>query len=335
VERLLELVAVSPGLSVSEAASRLGVAKSTVSTLSRRLEEQGLIRRVRRGPLVLLYPARGRPSGAEADVEGKPLRRIVIGIVRAAEYPFVVRFSSELRRLGYEVAIRVYGNGLDATFDLVRGRLDLALTPLPTQILFHALTGRLRILGGGVTGGAAVYHVPGGPEHVAYTTKASTMEVCLRLSDAGRRVRRLVYASSGLEIAEAAEKRAAGYVAVWHPYAERVARRARRLAGCDELGIGVCCTLAANTERLPEDLRLKIAKAYHDALTGFWSSRSEVELRAYAEIVSIPLASLRRALSTYRLELAELDPRIALAPLEHAGLRIPHPSSLHEVFEKL
>ncbi len=328
LERLLELVVTSPGLSVTEAAARLGASKSAVSELARRLEEEGLLRRVRRGPLVLLYPVRGAAGAARRG------RRLAIGLVRAAEYPFVIRFASELARLGYEVEYRVYGNGLDATYDLVTGRVDLALTPLPTQLLFYALTGRLRILGSGVTGGAAVFRVPGGPEGVAYTTRASTMEVCLRLSEAGGRVRRLVYASSGLEIVEAAERRRAGYVAVWEPYASMLEGRASRVAGCDELGIAACCTLAASVERLGPEERRRVARAYAKALAEFWGGVNEQEVRAYAELVGIPLPRLRRALRSYRLELADPDPSWAVRALERAGVRIPSPSIAWEAFEE-
>ncbi len=325
MDRVLDLIVSRPGLTISEIALKLGLAKSTVSEIVTRLEKKGVVKKVRRGSLVLVYPS-------SVSLKGRG-RRLRIGFVRAAEYPFLVRFASRLKMLGYTVELKMYGNGLDATLDLVSGRLELALTPMPTQILFHILSSRLKIIGGGVTGGARVVKVEGGRQGVAVTTRASTMELCLSLSGAAGLVNRLVYASAGSEILQAVEERRVEYAAVWEPYASMLPSYAKTIAECGELGIESCCTLAASTS-IPYEERQRIAREYVEALTSFWQEKPEAEITAYADIVNLPAKTVRKSLEKYRLEMAEPDPHYAVKTLEKAGLRFPHPSWAIEAFEK-
>lgn len=331
--RLLELIAAEPGLSVSEIAARLGASKSTVSVLVRRLEHEGLLHRVRRGPLVLVYPARATRSRDEEDAGRGPAQRLRLGIVRAAEYPFIAHLAKMLRQRGVELKVVVYDNGLDASFDLVSGRLDLALTPLPTQVLFYALTGRLRIIGGGAYGGAYVLESRAARSYAAYTTRASTMELCLNVSSVGDHAEAVVYASTGQRIAEALLRGSARYAALWEPYASQALSRGgvKVVTACSDLGVENCCTLAANPQRLDTEQRSLVARLYREALAEY-QRRPSAMLEWYSSLTGIPVDTLRRVLSSYRIA-HEVDPATAEKMLERAGMKIPRPAVAREAIE--
>ena len=330
--RLLGLVAAEPGLSVSEIAARLGASKSTVSVLVRRLEDEGLLRRVRRGSMVLVYPVQGAASGSSLAGAGAP--RLRLGIVRAAEYPFIAHLAKALRRHGVELEVVVYDNGLDASFDLVSGRLDLALAPLPTQVLFYALTGRLRIIGGGAYGGAYVLESRAARGHTAYTTRASTMELCLNASGVVDYAEAVVYAGAGHGIEEALVRGWARYAALWEPYASRALSRGgvRVVAACSDLGVENCCTLAANPDRLGQEQRSLIARLYREALTEY-QRRPDAMLEWYSGLTGIPVDTLRRVQASYRIA-HEVNPATAERILERAGMKIPRPALVREAIEQ-
>ncbi|MET1128219.1 MAG: MarR family transcriptional regulator [Thermoproteota archaeon] len=326
-DRLAELVRSEPGISVSEASRKLGVSKSTVSTLSKLLEGRGLVRRVRRGPLVLLYPVESRTGMAPSTS-----RRIRLGIIRAAEYPFTAAFAKVLRDQGIALDVVVYDNGLDATFDLVVGSLDLALTPLATQALFYGLTSRLKIIGGGASGGAYVLENPEARRQYVATTRASTMELCVNVSGVAGEASVIVYGSSGEEIVEALATGRARYAAVWEPYASQALRHGARIAvSCSELGISHCCTLAARAD-LDWELRARVSRAYARAIEEFLR-RPRDWLPWYSAVVGLPVELVERSLASYSFR-STVDGGEAAKMLARSGMRIPNPDLVREAVEQ-
>jgi len=326
--RLLMLVAAEPGVSVSEAALKLGLAKSTVSETSRLLELRGLIRRVRRGPLVLLYPSTaigGQGAGGGGEASRKTL---TLGVVRASEYLFLPHFIKLLREHGVVVRVRVYDNGIEATHDLADGRIDLAISPLLTQLLFYALTDSFKVIGGGAYGGAFVIRL-GVETGIAYTTKASTMELCLNVSgvDVGERV----YASSGREIYEAALRGKASVVALWEPYASllksSVKSTVREIVSCSELGIVNCCTLAAH--RSLASLYTLLSSLYARALEEY-SRRPWAMIAWYSRVMGLNEDLVKKTASSYVLN-PTVNEKAAARLLEKAGF---YSSMLSEALRK-
>ncbi|MET1101868.1 MAG: MarR family transcriptional regulator [Pyrodictiaceae archaeon] len=310
---ILAAIANEPGLSISELSRRLGLSKSTVSSAVRRLERKGLVKRTRRGLITLIYPVE-EARGTEQNRVAK------LGIIRALEYPFVIGFSKKMREIGIHVKITVYENGLDATFDLVRGKLDLVLSPLVTQFYFYALTRALTIIGGGAYGGSVIVkaRVQGGE---AYTTMASTMEACLNASGLMKGIVKR-YAFSGDEILEALAKGKAAYAILWEPYASRAKAYGKEVANCSELGLSYCCTLASR-RGMSLDLLSKMAAAYREALEE-QRKRPYKWLEEYSKLIGIELEEAKRAIKRYKYNEA-LDPNEAEKNLRLAGIATPSP----------
>ena len=330
-EKILREVVAKPGSTITQVAMSLGVSKSTVSVATRRLEERGLIRRVRKGSTILLYPVVQAGLMEKADrndrVSGGGKSVLRIGIVRAAEYPFVIGLLKELRGEGISAEIAVYDNGLEATFDLVNSRIDVALTPLPTQFIAYVLTRRLRIIGGGAYGGAGIVECNNREGEGVATTLASTMEAC-SIAFLGELERRR-YVSSGEE-GEKALCRETRYAALWEPYLSHVLAtgRARLVADCGELGFSYCCTLAANTF-LEHGVVGKIARLYSSVLADAKRRGVDRWLDAYSSLTGIDRAVLKKTLHRYKYN-DVIDGSEAEHSLRIGGVRFPHPGLVRE-----
>lgn len=314
VERLLELVEREPGITITEAANKLGLAKSTVSELSRILEEEKSIERRRRGPLVELYPL---PRVREEE-RGRSVR---IGIIRAAEYIYVPVVVKKLSQHGYRVEVLVYDNGLQATRDLVVGKLDLVFTPLITQLFYYALTESIEIVPLGAIGGAKVLENPRGEEGVA-TTKVSTMELCLNLVEIPEK-EKVEYMGSGQQILEKLVRGETKYAVVWEPYASRAEKRgARVVASCRELGLQHCCTpaLARGVVEEKREVVRVVEEAVREVARG-----KRVGLEWYSQITEIPLEQLKKTIKNYTYT-DYLETTSVEKTLKKAGLRIPVPA---------
>ncbi len=331
VEAVLREVVERPGQSISEIAARLGLAKSTVSESVKMLEARGLVQRKRRGSMVLVYPATPPTEGVSGGDQRATQRRFLrLAILRAAEYPFVVGFSKKLRARGVEVEIRVYENGLEATLDIVLGRVDAGLTPLPTQFLAYALTKGLRIVAGGAYGGAGVVVVEAGEERVA-TTMASTMEACAN-TVLGESVERF-YVGSGAE-GVGALGREARYAVLWEPFLSQALKEkgAKLVAECGSIGLEHCCTLAVHAG-LEEGLVRLVRRSFIEAVEE-QAKRPRKWVEAYAAMVGIEASLLKSVVGEYEYN-PYATPRSVEKTLRLGGLRFPSPSlSRSAVYEE-
>ena len=319
--RIVEEILRSPGISVSELAHRLGLAKSTISVITRKLEKERVIVRIKKGPLTLIYP---RSTGnTETGFKEKVLR---IGILKAAEYPFIIGFAKKIeQQLGYSIEYHVYENGLEATFDLAIGRLDLALSPMPTQFLFSILTRRIAIVAGGAFGGSGIIDSGASAERVA-TTMASAMETCTNMFF-GKNVNELkVYVKSGEEALKLLERGEVRYAALWEPYLSLARLRGMRLiTTCDQLDLRYCCTLAINLS-MPSQILKTIRSAYIESVEEF-SKRNYKWLDAYSRLVGLEHDIVRKSIEHYSF-IPSIDVREAESILRRSGLKFLSPSTI-------
>lgn len=199
-----------------------------------------------------------------------------------------------------DLDVVVYENGLDATWDLVTGKLDLVLSPLITQIMYYAITGRLRIVAGGASGGAEVLENSRSRSHYATSTMSSTMDLCLAkaLREGLVEFDDVIYENSGKDILRNAIRGNAKFAALWEPLASKAKLHGlRKVIECRDLGINYCCTLAARPE-IDQKVIDKIVKCYSEAIELFTRDPT-MWLSWYASIVSIDVDELKHGIRSY------------------------------------
>jgi predicted transcriptional regulator len=282
----------SRGALQSEVVEATGYSKSTISHFLTKLESKGIV-----------YRRRERGSGLRVWLKGfeSSSKFIRVGMVRAAEYPFIFDFKSRLEEIGYGVHLRVYEDGVSLMSDLVRGRIEVGLSPLITQLVFYAASrGKFKIVASGVSGGGSVILRRGlGLSDVkrAGSTLASTMDACLTayLREKGLSDVEVVYFDSPQRMVEALERSDVEMLSIWEPYSSMLEVKGhRRLARFNEfMGVFPCCVLALNLadgelERLVADVFVEALskREYADCaskLGGLIDVEPEIVRRCLAE----------------------------------------------------
>lgn len=319
------LVAEVGGLTQADISRATGLAPSTVSDIVRKLEAKGVVYRVKRGKQVYVYPSLSPIRGGG--------RRLRLGMIRAGEYVFVAPLAKILKRdHGITVEVAVYDNGLQVLQDLVEGKLDVALAPLVTELLFYMLTRRLRIVGGGAGGGASLLLSHAGQRQGVAVTTASSMELCLYMLSKDASWSEIKYKERGEDIVRALLKGEVGAAVLWEPYATRaVLRGVKRAEQCLDAGLTHCCALAVSSGLSDEDIEL-VKRAYLEAFDRF---RTDVSTwcQWYAALTGLSADEVKLAIPFYRydpiIEVSEV-----LAMLRKAGLKLPSYPVLSEAIAR-
>ncbi len=134
-ERILKLLKdrKEEGILQSEIVSELGLSKSTVSEILRRLEEEGVVVRERvAGKSMRVWLSEYSP---------KPVRGLIrVGVLRASEYPHVLLACEDLG-----ARVKVFESAIDLTRALAFGSIDVGVSPFVTQTLFALTLRSIRI----------------------------------------------------------------------------------------------------------------------------------------------------------------------------------------------
>lgn len=233
------------GILQSEISESTGFSKSTISYFLSKLEDEGII-------------VRRRVTGSGFRVWLKDLesssKLVRVGIVRAAEYPFIFDFKSMLEEKGFGVYLRVYDDGVAVMKDLVRGKIDAGFSPFITQLIFYATSRRkFRIETLGVSGGGSIVLRRGARlSEVKKTgsTLASTMDACLTayLREEGLSDVEVVYFESPQHMVKALEEGEVQMLSIWEPYVSILESKGhKRITRFrDYIGLYPCCMLAVN-----------------------------------------------------------------------------------------
>ncbi len=331
-EKILELLHRYPkGLRQADIARILSASRSRVSEVVSELEKAGLVVRVREGSIVLV-----KLASTVSKSEPSSSRRLKLGIIWSSEYPFVTPFAKNLRdKLGVELEVVVYTNGLDATWDLVTGRIDLALTPMVTQVLYGALTSRLAIIGGGATGGASILRNPRGREGYGASTRASTMDLLLTLAwrILGRDEKQRIYIDSGDRLLRSLLRGDVELVAIWEPLATKARVLGyKEVISVRELGVTHCCTLSAN-KGFDQRLLEKISSIYRGSIELFKKNPNRW-LEWYSVKTGISVDVLKKSITSYEFN-EYVDIHGMEKVFKKCGLRIPSPSIVKEMVSTL
>ncbi len=242
-ERILELLERSgeDGVLQSEIVQHLRLSKSTVSEILSQLEGEDLIfRRLVSGRSMRVWLKRHVPFSLEGYIR--------IGILKATEYAAVVRAAKEVSEGVAE--IRVYGDAISLTKDVVYNRIDIAASPLVTQALFGILHKNLRILRKVAEGGSGIVY--GDTSNGIFgTTEMSTMEMNIRSVREVFNVRQLRYFRSPESMVRGFLEGELEGIAIWEPHLTWLERKGYRVMSFSQLiGSFPCCSLAANVDAL-------------------------------------------------------------------------------------
>jgi len=250
-----------------------GLSKSRVSELLSELEREGLIER--------------RKALGRNLVVRLSSKFVKIGIIKAAEYPFIMPFVKNLRDKGYIVNIIIYDNGLELTKDLAMGKLDIGLSPVVTQLFFQRVFNTFEIVAGGAKGGGALI---GSPDCKSIgSTVMSSMEAWTLsyYPDA-----ELVEFNGPEEMLNSIKSGKVKTIAIWEPYVTYLSNNGFKVIHRFEPLH--CCTLAIN-KRLNID---EIKRIYEISFTNFLEEKDRW-VQAYSNLVGVDYPILSEAIKHY------------------------------------
>jgi len=276
----------------------INASKSRVSEVLKLLEVEGLISRVRVGNQYLI-----KLLDVSSSQPKHRLSKLRVGIVWSSEYPFLTTFAKNLRNgLGVSLEVVTYLSAVQATKALALGEVDLALSPLITQLYFYVTFKTLKVIGGGAYGGSAVMVNPEVGDEVIYSSELSTMDLIRAIVASEERIHpeRTGYFSSPEEALRLASLRKSKYMVVWHPlYRDLMKKGFKVFVKGEDLDVRYCCTLAASTT-LPKEFRERLSRVYTSSLSEYVKN-PERWVVWYSSSVGIPSDIVKSGLSEYRI----------------------------------
>ncbi|NJE77499.1 hypothetical protein E3E37_11305, partial [Thermococcus sp. ES12] len=103
-----------------------------------------------------------------------------LGLLRAVEYPHALLTAHDLKEK-YNVRVLIYDSALELTNALAIGKVDLACSPLITQILYALLMKSIKIVSGcGFAGSGLVMRGELKEGRTIASSELSTMETMLK-----------------------------------------------------------------------------------------------------------------------------------------------------------
>ncbi len=317
----------------------LGFSKARVSEVLSQLEAEGLVVRERVGNqfMVRLTPEAQNIYAEGAQDASRAMKRVIrLGLVWSSEYPFITPFAKRLKKRGIILEIRVFGSAVEATAALVRGDVQLALSPLVTQLHFHAAFRNFRIVGGGAYGGASVLWNPEIRSGVVASSKLSTMDAirAIAIDQGDVEAERTSYFSRPEEALKLAADGVAEYVVAWHPLNKELSLLGmKEVSTMEEYGVSYCCTLAVTTALCRKE-RERLAKDYAESINDFLRDWQKW-IPWYSMHVGINPDLVRQGWeSDYKLK-PEVSKSEVIKLARKVGLKIPDPSAFAAAVEEL
>uniref|UniRef100_A0A7C4W4E3 Uncharacterized protein n=1 Tax=Geoglobus ahangari TaxID=113653 RepID=A0A7C4W4E3_9EURY len=211
------------GILQGEIVKKLRASKSRVSEILKILENQGVIvRNVEVGKSYRVWLARYYPYGD----------RLRLGILKSTEYSMVIS--------AVDADFIVYENAIDLTRDLIMNRVDVAASPLITQVLFGIMMKNIRIFDVVAENGSGI--VFGEGKGLFGTSEMSAMEINLKAVRNEIPIRQIEYYSSPEKMIENLSRLEG--IAIWEPYISMIENE--KIYFKEIIGDTPCCTIAAN-----------------------------------------------------------------------------------------
>ncbi|BBD72535.1 MarR family transcriptional regulator [Sulfodiicoccus acidiphilus] len=290
-DRLLDVLSKLIDVRQTDLPRLAGLSKSRVSEVLKELEKEGRVVR-----------AKG-PGNTRRVRLAKVLR---IGIIRAAEYPFVLPFIKILKEKGLLADLRFYRNGVELTLDLALGKLEVGFSPYITQLILSTVFPNIKLVAGAAHGGGALV----GRGDPIGSTSLSSMELWTFL--AGKEA--VIPAKSAEELERMLLTGTVGAVALWEPFVTKLKRMGYTV---EPFELMPCCTMAVSSTVDSDDVK----KIYEKAMDSFKSSK-ERWLSPYAEVLGEDYSLIAEAVSNYVFD-PYLDERGLRNKLRTARFYVP------------
>lgn len=293
-ERILRFLAEVQGQYIPQSTLHKAIhaSKSRVSEVLSDLERNGLITRLRVGSSKIIFV---KPGIRETEYirTGKVIR---LGIVYSSEYLYLGGFAKRLRNHGFDLEIMVFKDSLEATRALATGSIDLALSPLISQLYLLPAYRTYRIITRGLKGGYRVLYRPG--DNTVYSSMISTMDYLRHVVTSRKMIEaeKTIYYHGSEELKQYMKR--GGFFITWHPLFKELEKQGyNELYGPEELDIGFCCSLGISNS-LGKRIVEFVKKAYHESLEEYERTPDRY-LEYYSLITGIPLDLLKDAVKEY------------------------------------
>lgn len=218
------------GVLQSELPKLVNLSKSTVSEILSSLEAEGVVVRnkvTRKSYRIWLLEHYPNP------LENK----LRVGILKASEYPAVVIAAKKLNGV-----VKVFDNSLELTRALSIGSVDLAASPLITQVLFASLMKNIMVFRVVALNGSGIVMRKSDCKKIG-TTELSTMELNLKKVNKNWN---FVYFKSPERMIESLRDGEVDGIAIWEPYLTELSGEYEVVKFSEIIGDYPCCSLAAN-----------------------------------------------------------------------------------------
>ncbi len=307
-ERILRLLneAKYDGILQSEIVERLSVSKSRVSEILNHLESKGeIVRKIETGKSYRVWISKYYPFG----------EFIRIGILKSTEYsPLISSLDADFV---------IYENAIDLTRDLILEKIDVAASPLITQIMFGIMMKNIRIFnviaenGSGIVFGKKKNKIFG-------TTEMSAMEVNLKAVKRKFNIKAFRYYTSPEKMVE--DLRKIEGVAIWEPYISMIERN--KVYFNEIIGDYPCCTIAAN------DIALKCKRdKIEELLNKIQRKRGGFDSKKISDILGFDEEVIKKSVKSYNFN-PDYSIDEILKYLKKGGIEMSR-ESLIKIFENL
>ncbi len=248
----------------------LGYSRSTIAEALESLEEENLIVK--------------RNIGKKAyriwiiDEAPFPIKNTLrLGLLRAVEYPHALLAAHDLKEK-YNVRVLVYNSALELTNALAIGKVDLACSPLITQILYALLMKSIKVVSGcGFSGSGLVVRGELKEGKTIASSELSTMETMLKLflEKKGLKNIKVTYFKNPENAVESFLRGEIDGISIWEPYLSLLKKKGFNVYHySDYFGKYPCCALGVNLSFL--DLNKNL---FYEFLEKFKENTENLEKR--------------------------------------------------------
>lgn len=248
----------------------LGYSRSTIAEALESLEKENLI----------VKKSVGKKAYRIWIIDEAPFpveNTLRLGLLRAVEYPHALLTAHDLKEK-YNVRVLVYNSALELTNALTIGKVDLACSPLITQILYALLMKSIKIVSGcGFAGSGLVMRGELEEGRTIASSELSTMETMLKLflERKGLGNIKVTYFKDPETAVESLLRGEIDGLSIWEPYLSLLKKKGFNIYHySDYFGKYPCCALGVNSSFLNINEAL-----FHEFFEKFKNNTENLERR--------------------------------------------------------